>query len=52
MNKPMNVFFYIKVFAWIAIVALCASVISDYWLVGAICVLCLLLLTPILLLLK
>ncbi|MEX1116716.1 MAG: hypothetical protein WEB53_15830 [Akkermansiaceae bacterium] len=27
----MNAFFYIKVFAWIAIVALACSVFSDFW---------------------
>jgi hypothetical protein len=28
----MNPFFYIKVFAWITIVALACTVFSDFWL--------------------
>jgi hypothetical protein len=35
----MNPFFYIKVFAWISIVALACSVFADFWipmLVGAV----------------
>ena len=38
---PMNHIAYIKGFAWIAIVALCCSIFSDYWLpmiVGAVVV--------------
>ena len=31
MNPAMNHFFYIKVFAWIAIVALACTVFSDFW---------------------
>ena len=28
----MNPIFYLKVFAWIAIVALCCAIFSDFWL--------------------
>ncbi|MGB6222607.1 hypothetical protein [Haloferula sp.] len=28
----MNPVFYLKVFAWIAIVALCLAIFSDFWL--------------------
>ena len=38
---PMNHIAYIKGFAWIAIVALCCSIFSDYWLpmlIGAVVV--------------
>lgn len=27
----MNVFFYIKIFAWIAIVALACSIFTSFW---------------------